>query len=118
MAFPMKRIFVECFALCSYYLNTNSLTCLLCIDSGYSTFKDIARSSTHTILAACGLEHNTSEVCTVPPPSVCPHIELIAGGQMSMIKGCCSSCFDSFVGDVVKSILDTRMSSQWLRLGL
>ncbi|KAK2364969.1 RING/U-box protein [Trifolium repens] len=87
-------------------------------DLGYNTYKDIASSSTHTILAACGLEHKTSEVCNVPPPSVCPHIELIAGGQTSMIKGCCSSCFDSFVGDVVKRILDTRMSSQWLRLGL
>ncbi|CAK8544569.1 unnamed protein product [Lathyrus sativus] len=87
-------------------------------DLDYSTFKDIARSSTHTILAACGLEHKTSEVCTAPPPSVCPHVELIAGGQTSMIKGCCSSCFDSFVGNVVKRILDTRMSSQWLRLGI
>lgn len=73
----------------------------------------------HTILAACGLEHDKSEVCTVPPPSVCPHIELMAGGQSSsLIKGCCSSCFDSFVGDVVKRILDTIISSQWLRLGL
>ncbi|XP_058738496.1 uncharacterized protein LOC131610541 isoform X2 [Vicia villosa] len=87
-------------------------------DLDYSTFKDIAKSSTHTILAACGLEHKTSEVCMAPPPSVCPHIELIAGGQTSMMKGCCSSCFDSFVGDVVKRILDTRMSSQWLRLGI
>ncbi|XP_027350995.1 uncharacterized protein LOC113862037 [Abrus precatorius] len=87
------------------------------IDLGRSTFQDIARSSMHTTLAACGLEHDKSEVCTVPPP-VCPHIELMAGGQTSLIKGCCSSCFDSFVGDVVKRILDTRMSSQWLRLGL
>ncbi|CAL5194799.1 unnamed protein product [Lathyrus oleraceus] len=87
-------------------------------DLDYSTFKDIARSSTHTILAACGLEHKTSEVCSAPPPSVCPHVELIAGGHTSMMKGCCSSCFDSFVGDVVKRILDTRMSSQWLRLGI
>ncbi|XP_019440614.1 PREDICTED: uncharacterized protein LOC109345838 isoform X2 [Lupinus angustifolius] len=31
------------------------------VDLGYSTFKDIARSSTHTILAACGLEHNKTE---------------------------------------------------------
>lgn len=90
-------------------------------DLGISTFKDIERSSTHTILAACGLEHKKSEVCicTVDPPSACPHIELMAGGQISIVKGCCSSCFDSFVGDVVKRILeDTRMSSQWLRLGL
>ncbi|KAL2325570.1 hypothetical protein Fmac_024628 [Flemingia macrophylla] len=88
------------------------------IDLGHSTFKDIARSSTHTILAACDLEHKKSEVCTVPPPSACPHMELMAGGQTSLIKGCCSSCFDSFVGDVVKRVLDTRISPQWLRLSL
>ncbi|KAI9081042.1 hypothetical protein K1719_037022 [Acacia pycnantha] len=87
------------------------------IDLGNSTIKDIARISLNTILAACGLEHKRSEVCAVPPPSACPHIELMAGGQTSIIKGCCSSCFDSFVGDVVKRIMDTRMS-QWLRLGL
>jgi len=86
--------------------------------SGHNTIKDIARSSMHTILAACDLEHLKSEVCTVPPPSACPHMELIASGQTSLIKGCCSSCFDSFVGDVVKRVLDTRVSSQWLRLGL
>lgn len=86
------------------------------LDSGNSTIKDITGISLNTILAACGLEHKKSEVCAVPPPSACPHIEL-AGGQTSLIKGCCSSCFDSFVGNVVKTIMDTRMS-QWLRLGL
>ncbi|KAE9598159.1 hypothetical protein Lal_00004038 [Lupinus albus] len=40
------------------------------VDLGYSTFKEIARSSTHTILAACGLEHNKTEVCTVPPHTI------------------------------------------------
>ncbi|KAE9593708.1 hypothetical protein Lal_00036504 [Lupinus albus] len=87
------------------------------VDVGYSIFKDIARSSTHTILAACGLEHKRSEVCTVPPPCICPHIELMGGGEKSLIQGCCSSCFDSFVGDVVKRVLETRMSLQ-LRFGL
>lgn len=86
------------------------------IELGHSTFKDIARSSTHTILAACDLEHKKSEVCTVPPPSACPHMELMAGGQTSLIKGCCSSCFDSFVGDVVKRVLEARI--QWLQLRL
>ncbi|MED6112281.1 hypothetical protein PIB30_060257 [Stylosanthes scabra] len=88
------------------------------VDLGNNTFKDIARSSTHTVLAACGLEHKKSEVRSVPAPDVCPHIELMAGGQTSLIRGCCSTCFDSFVKDVVKNILDRRMSSQWLRLGL
>lgn len=102
----------------SFLFISNVPSCLSCLfDSGNSTIKDIAMISLNTILAACGLEHKTNEVCGVPPPSACPHIELIAGGQTSLIKGCCSSCFDSFVGDVVKRVMDTRMS-QWLRLGL
>ncbi|PON67023.1 Zinc finger, PHD-finger [Parasponia andersonii] len=82
------------------------------------TFKDIARSSTHTILAACELEHKSNEVAAVPPPPICGHIELVAGGKASLMRGCCSTCFDSFVVDVVKKILDTKLSEQWLSLGL
>ncbi|XP_019441188.1 PREDICTED: bromodomain adjacent to zinc finger domain protein 1A-like [Lupinus angustifolius] len=90
------------------------------IDLGHDTLNDIGKSSMHTILAACGLEHNQSEVFNVPPPPVCQHIERMACPQTSLIKGCCSSCFDSFIGDVVKRILDTRISSQtqWLKLAL
>jgi len=95
-----------------------SSNCTYSFDSG-NTFKDIARSSTHTILAACGLEHTRSEVYySIPPPSVCSHIELMTGGQTSLMKGCCSSCFDSFVGDVVKKIMDAKMPPTWLSLGL
>ncbi|KAE9611924.1 putative chromatin regulator PHD family [Lupinus albus] len=90
------------------------------IDLGHDTLNDIGKSSMHTILAACGLEHNQSEVCNVLPPPVCQHVELMACARTSLIKGCCSSCFDSFIGHVVKRILDTRISSQtqWLKLAL
>ncbi|KAJ9180310.1 hypothetical protein P3X46_008574 [Hevea brasiliensis] len=87
------------------------------IELGPDTFKEIARSSTHTILAGCGLEHKRSEVQFMPPPSICTHGERMAAGQTSMMKGFCSSCFDSFVRDVVKRIMDTRLP-QWLSLGL
>lgn len=86
-------------------------------DVGRDTFKDIARGATHTILAACGLEHKRTEVHALPPPSSCSHVDRVAAGQTSMMKGFCSSCFDSFVRDVVKRIMDTRMP-QWLSLGL
>ncbi|KAK7269401.1 hypothetical protein RIF29_22127 [Crotalaria pallida] len=86
------------------------------LDAGHNTLKDIARISMNNILAACGLEHNKSEVCNVLPPPVCQHIELMGGGQTSLIKGCCTSCFDSFVGVVVKRILEAQ--NQWLRLRL
>ena len=81
------------------------------------TFKDIATSSMDTLLAACGLEHRRSEVHIVPSPSSCTHIERVAAGQVSLMKGCCSTCFDSFVKDVVERIMDTR-SPHWLSLGL
>ncbi|KAJ6876656.1 hypothetical protein NC651_029606 [Populus alba x Populus x berolinensis] len=87
------------------------------IELDHDTFKDIARSSTHTILAACGLEHKRSEVHTVPLPSTCTHIDRVDAGQTSVMRGCCSSCFDSFVRNVVKRIMDTR-PRQWLTLGL
>ncbi|KDP23423.1 hypothetical protein JCGZ_23256 [Jatropha curcas] len=87
------------------------------IELGHDTFKDIARSSTHTILAACGLEHKRSEVHSVPPPSICIHGDRLIAGQTSIMKDFCSSCFDSFARDVVKRIMDTRLP-QWLSLGL
>ncbi|XWS57459.1 hypothetical protein CRYUN_Cryun09bG0175700 [Craigia yunnanensis] len=87
------------------------------IDLDNGTFKDIATSSMHTLLAACGLEHRKSEVHIVPPPSSCTHIDRVAAGQASLMKGCCLTCFDSFVKDVVKRIMDIR-SPHWLSLGL
>lgn len=84
---------------------------------GNGTITDIVRSSIHTILAACGLEHRRNEVHVVPPPLLCPHVEVTSIGQRSLMEGCCSSCFDSFVKDVVKRIMDTRLP-QWLSLGL
>lgn len=83
------------------------------IDLGLSTFKDVARSSTHTILAAYGLEHRRSEVHSVPTPPICSHIERIADGQMSLMKSSCSCCFDSYVRDVVRRILNTKLP-HWL----
>ncbi|KAF5739895.1 RING/U-box protein putative isoform 2 [Tripterygium wilfordii] len=88
------------------------------VDLDNGTYKEIARSSTHTILAACGLDHKKREVHALPAPPNCTHdADRAADGQTSLMEGCCSSCFDSFVRYVVKSILDTRMP-QWLSLGL
>ncbi|XP_009147209.1 uncharacterized protein LOC103870797 [Brassica rapa] len=96
------------------------------INLGHATFEEISTCSIHTILAACGLEHKSSEVHFVPPSVTCPHDDMRPGSSSgnnnnssssSLMKGCCSSCFDSFVEDVVKMILDTRQP-HWLRLGL
>lgn len=74
---------------------------------GYSTFKDIARNATHTILAACGLQYQGSNAYLVQPPSLCDHVDEIASGEISLMKGYCSSCFDSFVMYVVREITNT-----------
>ncbi|KAM7273025.1 hypothetical protein ACFE04_027689 [Oxalis oulophora] len=92
------------------------------VDLGKDALKEITRSSTHTILAICGLEHRSSEVRNVPPPAICTHMERIEIGQSSLMKDFCTSCFDSFVKGVVKNIFDTKESQcmkepQWLSLG-
>ncbi|WCJ43005.1 RING/U-box protein [Euphorbia peplus] len=87
------------------------------IQLGNDTVKEIARSSTHTILAACGLEHKRSEVQLVPAPAICIHGDRLIAGQTSIMKGFCSTCFESFARDVVKRIMDTRLPG-WLSLGL
>ncbi|RVW97936.1 PHD and RING finger domain-containing protein 1 [Vitis vinifera] len=91
----------------------NALNPQLVLKECLSTFKDVARSSTHTILAAYGLEHRRSEVHSVPTPPICSHIERIADGQMSLMKSSCSCCFDSYVRDVVRRILNTKLP-HWL----
>ncbi|KAF8018351.1 hypothetical protein BT93_H3288 [Corymbia citriodora subsp. variegata] len=88
------------------------------IGLGQGEFKEIARCSTHTILAACGLEHRRSEAYTVPPPSGCSHIDKIATGQTSLMRGVCSTCFDVFVREVTQNIMNKRRPSHWLSLGL
>lgn len=74
------------------------------------TFKDITSKSTHTILAACGFEHQMSEVCPLQQqPPVCPHVETTPVQQMSLMKGYCSPCFETYVRDVVKTILNGNL---------
>ncbi|GAB2277390.1 hypothetical protein Dimus_012094 [Dionaea muscipula] len=76
---------------------------------GYNTFEEIAESSKQTILAACGLEQRRNVVYQVQPPA-CSHREgLLANRQTSLIGGCCSSCFDSFVRCVVRTVMEIRV---------
>lgn len=85
--------------------------------SGQSKLEEIAKCSTQAILGACGLDHNEIVALPVSPPPTCDHTELMGP---SLVRGCCSSCFDSFVGDVVKKVLDAKLSEvqQWLCLAL
>ncbi|KAL3632732.1 hypothetical protein CASFOL_025716 [Castilleja foliolosa] len=80
------------------------------LDLGYNNFKYIARTSTHTILAAVGLEHRWNEVYPVQTrPLTCNHFD--SRQQTYPVKAQCSSCFDRFVKNVVKEIMSAQSGS-------
>jgi len=69
-----------------------------------------------TIMAACWLEPRRSDVYEVQVP-ICLHIERsghsgYAGS--SPMSGCCSTCFENFVKDVVRRIADITLGPHWL----
>ncbi|KAL3843525.1 hypothetical protein ACJIZ3_000928 [Penstemon smallii] len=80
------------------------------LELGYSTFKNIARASTHTVLAAFRLEHRSNEVYPLRTrPLFCDHVERLANRQTYIVEGQCSSCFDWYTRNVVKEILQARI---------
>lgn len=74
------------------------LMCLV-IFSGTERFKKIARTSTHSVLAACGMEHSKSVAVTFPK-LICKHV-----GHM---QSSCTECLSSFVKNVVSSLLEKK----------
>ncbi|XP_047320070.1 uncharacterized protein LOC124924066 [Impatiens glandulifera] len=80
------------------------------LELGHDSLEDISRSSTHTILAVCGLEHLDIEVCPVRvAPSTCNHVKTKEDDWKNLLKGICQSCFDSFVKDVVREIMNKKV---------
>ncbi|PON82981.1 Cdk-activating kinase assembly factor [Trema orientale] len=71
---------------------------------GFTTFKEIARLATHTILAACGLEHNKKYGIYSFPSFVCSHADL-SETKTNIMPESCQDCFYSFVKNVVNSIM-------------
>ncbi|KAJ0105095.1 hypothetical protein Patl1_18966 [Pistacia atlantica] len=73
---------------------------------GFDVFKEVARRATHTILAACGLEHPRSNIRIFPSLVVCSHSEHIQQLHKStLMPNSCRECFHIFVRDVVKAIM-------------
>ncbi|XP_020590854.1 uncharacterized protein LOC110031769 [Phalaenopsis equestris] len=71
-----------------------------------SVYTKIARKATHTILAACGIQHCSAVVSSsVHPPDKCQHS--LGGGPVNLLTGCCSSCLGDYVKDAVKMIVET-----------
>ncbi|CAN1796273.1 PHD and RING finger domain-containing protein 1 [Linum perenne] len=73
---------------------------------GVEKFKEVARVSTHTILAECGLEHSKRAVISVPSPE-CNHDEqkMEDCSKGSLMGKCCRECFQGFVKKVVNLVL-------------
>lgn len=86
---------------------------LICKDKqlGVDTFKEVARLATHTILAACGLEHSKSCVRSFPT-SMCTHSEQVQQLHKStLMPRSCRECFYAYVKDVVNFITVEKMGS-------
>lgn len=82
--------------------------------AGYATFKEIARLATHTILAACGLEHKEKYGLYSLPSFVCSHLDL-SETKSNMVPESCQECFYSFVKNVVDSIMLEKVDCTKLR---
>ncbi|XP_047307093.1 uncharacterized protein LOC124910492 [Impatiens glandulifera] len=74
---------------------------------GVNAFKEIARCATHSILAACGLEHPRPGISSFPD-SVCDHKDQLR--KSTLMPSSCRECFYVFVKDVVNSIMSERMN--------
>ncbi|CAL9105722.1 unnamed protein product [Musa acuminata var. zebrina] len=75
---------------------------------GAARFKEVARIATHTILAACGLEHSKSSARSFPSP-VCQHSEQIKQHRKSkLMPSSCRECFYTFVQNVVYSVMTEK----------
>lgn len=85
---------------------------LLCKDKrlGVDAFKEIARLSTHTVLASCGFEHR--EIVRSCPTLVCHHGDQTQHCHRStIVPSSCRECFYAFVKDVVNSIMSEKLNS-------
>ncbi|XP_078149999.1 uncharacterized protein LOC144545283 [Carex rostrata] len=69
---------------------------------GSNGYKEVARASTHTILAAYGYEHHQALLFSRP---LCNHNK----DMPNLVPSFCRDCFSTFVRQVVKSVLLEKM---------
>ncbi|KAJ3708241.1 hypothetical protein LUZ61_011946 [Rhynchospora tenuis] len=67
---------------------------------GKNRYKEIARISTHTVLAACGMEHSESVAQPFSRVS-CDHRGEI---ESHLLPGSCHKCFRTFLEEIVESV--------------
>uniref|UniRef100_A0A0A9F3J9 PHD-type domain-containing protein n=1 Tax=Arundo donax TaxID=35708 RepID=A0A0A9F3J9_ARUDO len=86
---------------------------LLKIDKTYGSdrFKEVARTATHTVLAACGFENPTSQSLALSKP-VCKHSSEVKPLKSSAIANSCTECLRNFVKEVIGLVLSSRQMDQ------
>ncbi|CAL5052421.1 unnamed protein product [Urochloa decumbens] len=84
---------------------------LLKIDKthGSETFKEVARTATHTVLAACGFEHSSLQSLALSRP-VCKHSPKVT--KSSAITDSCKECLRSSVKEAISLALSGRNMDQ------
>ncbi|CAN6214245.1 unnamed protein product [Urochloa humidicola] len=86
---------------------------LLKIDKthGSETFKEVARTATHTVLAACGFEHSPLQSLAFSRP-VCKHRPKVKPTKSSAITDSCKECLRSSVKEAISLALSGRNVDQ------
>lgn len=82
---------------------------LLKIDKTYGSdrFKEVARTATHTVLAACGFEHSPSRSLPLSRP-VCEHSSEVKLLKSSVTANSCAECLRDFVKEAISLALSCR----------
>lgn len=80
---------------------------------GHDAYAEISRRSVDTVMAACGLEPRRSDVYEAQVP-ICLHVERSGYAESCPMSGCCSTCFQNFVKDVVRRIMDITLGPHQL----
>lgn len=76
-----------------------------------NTFKELARLGTHSILAACDLEHPKPGSCSVPGFS-CSHLDEVRLRKVSLMPNCCRECFYTFVKEMINIVILQKKMTQ------
>ncbi|XXG55228.1 hypothetical protein AAC387_Pa03g2942 [Persea americana] len=83
---------------------------------GADKFKEVARLATHTILAACGLEHTKSSVRPFPSWTCTHTLQSQKCRASNLMPSSCRECFYVFVKNVVDSIMaETTLNTSILK---
>lgn len=77
----------------------------LCLSTDVDAFKEIARLSTHSILAVCGLEHPRPGLSSIPGITCSHHNNIKQHQKSSLMPSSCRECFYVYVKDVVNSVM-------------